>query len=138
VSVVFLNRTRNQGSKRVVGPVTLTEYIITPDGTPVSGYDAPELLDMLEEPCCGHTLPFDGKVRSFGRHVPTAEQLEQVPLHLFDLEPVAKRKSRSTRRRTKKKKVEPVKFEFEDPEPAELPMWQEDKPKEEEASEEVS
>ena len=107
MSVVFLNRTRRQGSKGVVGPVTLTEYNITPDGTPVSSHDADALLAMTEEPCCGQPLPFGGMVKSFGVHTPTVAQLEQVPFWLYDLEPVVKAKPARRRKTKKYSKPEP-------------------------------
>ena len=136
--VVFLNRTRNQGSKGVVGPVTLLSYNITSEGTPVSAHDADALLAMTEDPCCGQTLPFDGKIKSFGVHIPTAEQLDDVPPWLYDQEPIVKEAKKTTRRRKVKKyekPAEPVPIfaGFEEP----VPETQDDK-KEEETLEEVS
>lgn len=87
MTVVFLNRSRKYGAKSVVGPVTGISYLIGPEGAPVSALDADVILGMTEPPCCGESLPFDGRVRSFGVHVPTPDQLKQVPDYLWDAEP---------------------------------------------------
>lgn len=94
--VVFLNRTRKQGAKGVVGPVTGISYQITPEGTPISALDADGLLALTEPPCCGEVIPFGGMVRSFGSHVPTVQQLKSVPDYLWDARAI--RKSRSPSR----------------------------------------
>jgi hypothetical protein len=117
----------------------MTEYNITPEGTPVSEHDAEALLAMTEEPCCGESLPFGGMVKSFGVHIPTAGQLEQVPLWLFDLEPVVPVKTRGRRRRKAKKYDGPTEVVVE--EPKEESQEEEPVPymaQEEETSEEVS
>jgi hypothetical protein len=85
--VVFFSRSRRQGNKGVKGTVTGFNYVITVEGTPVSVYDADALSSMTEPPCCGHTLPFGGEIKSFGVSVPTTKQLESVPQYLWDFEP---------------------------------------------------
>jgi len=77
-AVTFLTTQSARGAVRVVGPVTGIEYIISPQGDPVSSLDAPQLLDMLVDPCCGKALPFGGKVRLFGRTVGTKELLNKI------------------------------------------------------------
>lgn len=88
MSVSFLTRTRRQGAKSVVGPITGIKYLIVPTGTPVSVLDVDVLLGMTEPPCCGEAVPFGGEVRSFGTHVPTVEQLASVPDDLWDATPL--------------------------------------------------
>ena len=121
MGVVFLNRSRKQGSKGVVGPATGIKYVIRPEGTPVSEHDVDLLLDMTEPPCCGHTLPFDAEVKTFGVHIPTVRQLDAVPLNLWDAEPAMaieepKKKKRSYKKYEKPEEPEPE-LKFEEPEP---------------------
>ena len=133
MTVVFLNRTRKQGAKGVVGPITGIKYLIGPEGTPVSALDADGLLAMTEPPCCGETLPFGGQVRSFGGHVPTPDQLKLVPDHLWDAQPLkslaAETKSGSKKKLYEEYEREPVQEEEPaDVEQEEEPVdfWQED------------
>lgn len=88
MTVAFLNRTRKQGARSAVGPVTGLSYLIGPEGAPISALDASGLLAMTEPPCCGETLPFGGEVRSFGAHVPTPGQLALVPESLWNAKPL--------------------------------------------------
>ena len=99
MTVAFLNRMRKYGAKSVVGPVTGINYLITPDGTPVSSLDVDGLLALTEPPCCGEPLPFDGEIRSFGGHVPTPQQLELVPTGLWDAVPLKAPAKKSSRRK---------------------------------------
>lgn len=87
MGAIFLNRDARRGSKSVAGPVTGIVYTITQFGTPVHELDAPGLLAMLEDPCCGHILPFGGQVRSFGIHAATADQLASVPEFVWEAGP---------------------------------------------------
>lgn len=130
--VVFLNRTRRQGSKGVVGPVTLIEYNIVIEGTPVSHHDADALLAMTEPPCCGHDLPFDGEVKVFGVHIPTPRQLERVPDWLWNAEPIVVEEEKRGRRKVKtytRPEPEPAK-DFE-PMPVTVELKEEDESSEE-------
>jgi hypothetical protein len=131
MGVVFLNRTSRQGERGVTGPITGLEYIISPGGTPVSGYDADALLEMTEPPCCGHTLPFDGKVKSFGIHVPSVKQLEEVPEYLWDAEPIvaAEKPKQRKRLRVYEEKEPELEFNIPEFEPA-LPIFEEEKSEE--------
>jgi hypothetical protein len=110
MSVVFLNRSRKMGAKSAIGPVTGLSYHIMPEGTPVSALDADGLLGLTEPPCCGETLPFGGEVRSFGAHIPSADQMRFVPEYLWNAQPLAA---------VEKPKREKLYKKYEKPEPIE-------------------
>lgn len=105
--VVFLSRSRRQGNKAVTGPVTGFRYVITSEGTPVSEYDVDKLLLMTEPPCCGHSLPFDGKVKSFGIAVASVAQLDSIPQYLWDFEPEPEPEKPKRKKRVYTKYQEP-------------------------------
>jgi hypothetical protein len=77
--VVFISTRPERGTVRATGAVTGMVYGITAYGTPIASVDAPGILKMVGDPCCGHTLPFGGKVKLFGIAVPTSTQMANVP-----------------------------------------------------------
>lgn len=126
--ITFLATSRKRGAVRAVGPVTGTTYVITPEGTPVSDFDLrtgdpdnPGLLEMVEDPCCGNSLPLGGKVKVFGVTSATKRQWNKVPDELLYAEPIVPEKPVAKSRRKKAAKVIPV-VEEEAAEPSEEPV----------------
>jgi hypothetical protein len=122
-AIVFLTTESARGAVRVKGPVTGIEYVISPQGDPVSSLDAPQLLDMVADPCCGTTLPFGGKVRLFGKTVGTKELLGKVTSQVRDAVPLVVEKPKPKRARRKRRAPKVVELtESVVEEPAEVPV----------------
>ena len=88
-NVVFFATNQMRGSVKVPAHMTVTglAYVITPQGTPVSEYDAAVLDSMYADPCCGMAVPFQGQVKLFGKTSASIAQMNAVPQYVKDARP---------------------------------------------------